>query len=116
MTEWAGRDAFAAAMELDGVEANIKALGTLQAADMLGVDREDVIAGHRQPSHQDAAAAAERYRQYVRTIPSASHIPQPTPPPRQGRVAGNYGKGRNVFLAPGKATLKTGAKRRGRSW
>lgn len=109
------RKEFNEAMEVGGVEGEIRAHAVLKAAEAMGVASDEVAAKHMGDKHLTAAENAYLYSQYAQTIPTEHQLPKPTPPPRKADAeVGTYGQGKNKFMVGGKAP--TAKARRRPAW
>jgi hypothetical protein len=92
------RREFNAAMQAGGVEGEIRARGVLRVAEATNTPFDVVAGDHLEQKHLDAAEAVSRYNTYASAIPTERQIPKPTPPPRQRKVPGDYGRSNKLVL------------------
>jgi hypothetical protein len=89
-------------LQIGGVQGGAICRGVLEAADELGVDKDQVVDDFRRPSHRNALEDAQRASMLTQHI--GSSIPEPPfPNPRLQRVkasgrVGSYGGGQKAFL------------------
>ena len=97
-------------LELGGVQGAAICRGTLEAADELGVDKEQVVDGFRRQSHRNALEDAERALMLTQHI--SKQVPEPPfPNPQLQRVKAS---GTGKLFIPRDRPLQT--KRRRPAW
>ena len=92
-------------LQIGGVQGGAICRGVLEAADELGVDKDQVVDGFRKQSHRNALEDAERASMLTQLI--GSQIPQP-PFARPSRPR----EGRDKLLIPRERSMQTKGRRR----
>jgi hypothetical protein len=90
--------------QIGGVQRGAICRGVLEAADELGVDKDQVVDGFRKQSHRNALEDAERASMLTQLI--GSQIPQP-PFARPSRPR----EGRDKLLIPRERSMRTKGRR-----